>query len=74
MSIRPRGQDKEEDFPCKAPGRDRMHRCGQHVLDQAADGVNLFAVVMWYIGDRGREWSRGVLLTNRVEVNVRCFP
>jgi hypothetical protein len=28
---------------------------------------------MLYIGDRGRQWSLGILLTTRVELNVRGF-
>ncbi len=50
-----------------------MNRFGQHSLNQAANRFNPFAIVVLYISDRGRECSRGILLTNRGEVNVRCF-
>jgi hypothetical protein len=51
-----------------------MNRFGQHSLNQAAHGFNPFAIVMLYVCDIGRECSRGVLFTDRVELNVRGFP
>jgi len=50
-----------------------MNRVGPCSLQQAADGFNPVAIVMLYLRHIGRKCSRGILLTNRVELNVRCF-
>jgi hypothetical protein len=51
-----------------------MHRFGPHSLTQAAAGCPPGALVLVSLGESGRTWSRGVLVTERVKRQVRGFP